>query len=183
MMVRESTLRSARILQGLVKSSQDISGVALTPTELTTRLHLLALNAAIEATRAGEQGRGFALIAQELRSLAASSKEPAQKIEEYIRSAQHETSVVSLNLEESTQNIIIQTELVTQADVALEAINTITEQLPGLVQGICVVAENQSQGSQMAVNALNEIFHTKADITGHIQEIQQSMVHLIELTI
>src|SRR5262249_35043876 len=147
-----------------------------------TRLHVLALNAAIEATRAGEQGRGFALIAQELRTLATSSKESAQKIEGYIRSTQYETSVVSQSIEESTQNVIIQTELAAQAEVALDAINTIIEQLPGLVQGICVVAENQSQGSQMAVNALNEVFHTKADITGHIQEIQQSMVHLIELT-
>lgn len=182
MMVQESALRSTRTMQGLVKSGQEIHDIALTPTELTTRLHLLALNAAIEATRAGEQGRGFALIAQELRTLATSSKEPVQKIAEYIGSAQHEMAIVSQSLEESTQNVIIQTELVTQADVALEAINAITEQLPGLVQGICVVAENQSQGSQMAVNALNEIFHTKADITGHIQEIQQSMVHLIELT-
>jgi methyl-accepting chemotaxis protein len=182
MMVRESTLRTARTIQGLVKSSQEINDAALTPTELTTRLHLLALNAAIEATRAGEQGRGFALIAQELRSLAASSKEPAQKIEGYIRSTQHEAAVASQSIEESTQHAIVQAELASQADVALDAITTITEQLPGLVQGICVVAENQSQGSHMAVNALNEVFHTKADITGHIQDIQQSMVHLIELT-
>jgi methyl-accepting chemotaxis protein len=181
-MVRESTLRSARTMQGLIKSSQEINDVALTPTELTTRLHLLALNAAIEATRAGEQGRGFALIAQELRSLALSSKESAQKIEGYIRATQYETAVASQSLEESTQHAIVQAELATQAEVALDAINTITVQLPGLVQDICVVAENQSQGSHMAVNALNEVFHAKADITDHIQNIQQSMVHLIELT-
>jgi methyl-accepting chemotaxis protein PixJ len=143
---------------------------------------LLALNAAIEATRVGEQGRGFALIAQELRSLAMSSKEAAGKIEEFIRSTQRETSVVSQSIEESTQNVIMQTESIIQAGVALEAINSITEQLPGLVQNICVVAENQSQGSQMAANALDEIFCTKADISGYIQEMQQSMTHLAELT-
>jgi methyl-accepting chemotaxis protein len=182
MMVRESTLRTTRTMQDLIKGSQEINDVVLTPTELTTRLHLLALNAAIEATRAGKEGRGFALIAQELRTLATSSKEAAQKIEGYIRSTQQETAIASQSIEESTQLAIVQAELATQADVALDAINTITEQLPGLVEGICVVAENQSQGSHMAVNALNQVFHTKADITGHIQDIQQSMVHLIELT-
>jgi methyl-accepting chemotaxis protein len=169
-------------MKGLIESGQEINNVVLGPTELTTRLHLLALNAAIEATRANERGRGFALIAQELRSLATSSTESAHKLDGYIRSMQHETSVVSRSIEESTQNVITQTELVTQAGVALEAINTITEQLPSLVQGICVAAENQSQGSQMAVNALNDIFRTKTDITGHMQEMQRSMAHLVELT-
>jgi methyl-accepting chemotaxis protein len=182
MVVRESTLHSARTMKGLIESGQEINSVVLGPTELTTRLHLLALNAAIEATRTGERGRGFALIAQELRSLAISSTESAHKLDGYIRSTQHETSVVSRSIEETTQNVITQTELVTQAGVALEAINTITEQLPDLVEGICVAAENQSQGSQMAVNALNEIFRTKTDISGHMQEMQSSMTHLVELT-
>jgi hypothetical protein len=90
-------------------------------------------------------------------------------------------SILSQSIEENAQNVIMQTELAIQAGVTLEAINTITEQLPGLVKGICIVAENQSQGSQMAVNALNEIFCTKTDITGQIQEMQQSLVHLAEL--
>ncbi len=180
--VRDSTLRSAGTMKGLIESGQEIKGLALAPTELTTHLHFLALNAAIEAARVGEQGRGFALIAQELRSLAASSKESARKIEGFIRSTQHETSIVSQSIEESTQHVIMQTELVTRAGVALDAVNSITEQLPDLVQNICVVAENQSQGSQMAANALAEIFRTKANITGHIQAIQQSMTHLVDLT-
>jgi methyl-accepting chemotaxis protein len=180
--VRESTLRSARTMKGLIESGQEINTVVLAPTELPTRLHLLALNAAIEATRAGERGRGFALIAQELRSLATSSKESARKMESYIRSTQHETSVASLSLEESTQHVIAQTELVVQTGVALEAINAIIEQLPSLVQSICTAAENQSQGSDSAVNTLNDIARTKTDITGHIQEMQQSMTHLVELT-
>jgi methyl-accepting chemotaxis protein len=180
--VREATLRSAHAMKGLIESGQEINGLVLAPTELTARLHLLALNAAIEAIRAGERGRGFALIAQELRSLATSSKEAAYKIEQFIRSTQHEMSAVSQNIEECTERVIMQTELVTQAGVALEGINAMTEQLPGLVQNICIVAENQSQGSQVAMNAFNQMSRTKADITDHVQEMQESMAHLVELT-
>lgn len=181
-MVREATMQSARTMKSLGESGQEINETVLDINNLTTRMHLLSLNAAIEAARAGEQGQGFALIAKEIRTLAMLCSEAARKIDTYIRTIQHETTAVSQSVEQGTQQVVMQTELVTQTGVALEAISIVTEQLTTLIQGICETAENQSQGSQLVVSAVSEILHMTGDITRHMREMQHSMGHLVELT-
>src|SRR5260370_39852073 len=141
--------------------------------DLGTRMDLLALNAAIEATRAGEHEQGFIVIAQEIRALAMQCSDATRNVGAYIRTIQHETGTLSQSVEQSTQHVILQTELVTQTGVALETISIVTEQLTNLIQNICTAAENQSQSSQMAVNAINEIFPAKNDNANCLPEIHQ----------
>lgn len=180
--VRESTLLSARIMKRLGESSQEINETALAITDLTTRMNLLALNAAIEAARAGEHGQGFAVIAQEIRTLAVHGAEAAHKVATHIRTIQHETTAVSQSIEQNTQQVILQTELVTQTGVALEAISVVTEQMANLVQGIHGAAASQAQGSQLVVSAVDEISLMTREITAHMRQMQQSLAHLVELT-
>jgi len=180
--VREATLQSSRTMKTLSESGQEINETVLAISDLSIRMHHLALNAAIEAVRAGEQGQGFAVVAQELRTLAAHGNEASRKIGAYTRAMQHETTAVSQSVEQNTQQVIVQTELVTQTGVALEAISEITEQLANLIQGIFSSAENQAQGSHLVVDAVKEILHMTGDITLHMREMQQTMAHLVELT-
>ncbi len=180
--VREAAMLSSSIMKRLGESGQEINETLLVMNDLTTRMHLLALNAAIEAIRAGEQGAGFTVIAQEMRSLATRSAEAAQKVSTHIRNIQYETTAVSHSVEQSTQQVVMQTELVMQTGVTLEAINVVTEQMANLIAGISNAADSQAQESQLVVEAIVQMKRMTGEITENMCQMQQSLDHLVELT-
>ncbi len=180
--LRETTMQSARIMKRLGESGQEINDTVVEITDLTTRMNLLALNAAIEAVRAGEQGQGFVVIAQEIRALAVHSTQAARKVAAHLRAIQNEAATVSQSVEQNIQQVVMQSELVTQTGIALEAISVVTEQMADLVGSICAAAEGQSQSSQLVVYAVDEISRMAGEITQQSGHIQQSLAHLVELT-
>ncbi|GFN31549.1 globin-coupled sensor protein [Paenibacillus xylaniclasticus] len=62
-------------VQELQRQVRDIGQLGTTMKEVSEQTHLIGLNASIEAARAGDEGRGFAVVANEIRKLAANSKQ------------------------------------------------------------------------------------------------------------
>ena len=75
--LRLDTLAAARTVLDALEALNVLAREVQTISRAT---HLLALNASVEATRAGERGGGFAVVAQEVRQLAAQSRQAGMRI-------------------------------------------------------------------------------------------------------
>ena len=111
----------------VAKILEDIEGIAF-------QTNLLALNASVEASRAGEAGQGFGVVAEEVRNLAAASKESAQKtsklLDEALRRTRHGQTAAE-NLSRSFDRI---EQVVVEAERMVKDINAVTgEQVEAVV--------------------------------------------------
>lgn len=76
----DKSKRLEETCEELSRYGTQITDMVTTIVGVADQTNLLALNAAIEAARAGEHGRGFSVVADEVKSLAETTKKSASEI-------------------------------------------------------------------------------------------------------
>lgn len=98
---RQVIEKQANLEEGVVSANKlikEMNELSQSLNAIEGKQNLLSINARIEAARAGEAGKGFSIVAQEVGSLADSSKQINGKIKEVLSKLNHEVeSMVNLN--------------------------------------------------------------------------------------
>jgi methyl-accepting chemotaxis protein PixJ len=144
---------TAKKVQRLGESSQQISKVAALINRIAIQTNLLAINAGVEAARAGEEGQGFAVVAKEVGALAARSASATKEIERIIDSIRLEISEVVEFMELSSAQAAEGSLLVEESKKSLGEILEVSRQIDQLSQVISTATVSQAETSE-SVNML-----------------------------
>ena len=155
--IREHIQETSKRIKRLGESSQEIGDIVELINDIAEQTNILALNASIQAAMAGEAGRGFAVVADEVQRLAERSANATRQIEALVKTIQADTNEAVISMEKSTTGVVDGAQLAEDAGSALEEIESVSNQLAGLIQNI-----SDSAGSQATAAA--EISQTMAGI-------------------
>ncbi|MEW4448013.1 methyl-accepting chemotaxis protein [Qipengyuania sp. JC766] len=134
----------AAAMEQVKRCSSDIEQIAETT-------NILSLNATIEAMRAGEAGRAFAVVASEVKSLAAETRQATNEISRVVDTLGGEASGVIERIQQGAQ----------ASDSAKASIASIEQ----TIQGVSDLVEEVDQQN-------DQITRATGTMTGHVTSVQ-----------
>lgn len=158
--MREQIQETAKRIKRLGESSQQVSEIVELINDIAEQTNILSLNAAIQAAMAGEAGRGFAVVADEVQRLAERSAEATKQIADLVKTIQADTNEAVASMEQATQGVVQTTRLADTAGQALGEIESVSEQLSGLIVSIARDAQRQSETATGVSGSMAKIQET-----------------------
>ncbi len=179
--IREQIQETSKRIKRLGESSQEIGDIVGLITEIADQTNILALNAAIQASTAGEAGRGFAVVADEVQRLAERAGNATKQIEALVKTIQADTNEAVSSMEASTTNVVSGAKMSEDAGEALVEIETVSDELAKLIQGISTSASRQASVAMDVSNTMNVIQEITLQTSEGTEETSASIGNLSEL--
>ena len=179
--IREHIQETSKRIKRLGESSQEIGDIVELINDIAEQTNILALNASIQAAMAGEAGRGFAVVADEVQRLAERSANATKQIEALVKAIQADTNEAVISMEKSTSGVVNGTRLAEDAGSALEEIESVSEQLAGLIQTISGAARQQAAAAAEISKTMTGIQDVTTQTAAGTERTSQAIGNLARL--
>jgi len=187
-------LESAEGIDALSAAADEIQAFLVLVQKISRQSKLLALNAALEAARAGEHGHGFAVVATEVRRLASSSAEAAQRttslVQEMLESVTHSREATARTVA-TVEQVLESTRAGRQSLARVEEDTAEGEDLSGRIDAAVresselITAMNQrlgslSQGTAAFSRAMHHVAVSSEEQSKNIGQIAEAATALTD---
>lgn len=179
--IRDQIQETSKRIKRLGESSQEIGSIVELINDIAEQTNILALNAAIQAASAGEAGRGFAVVADEVQRLAERSANATKRIETLVQTIQSDTSEAVSSMEQTTTEVVHGARLAEDAGTALGDIESVSNNLAGLIQNISTAASEQSTAATNITTTMNSIQEITSQTSLGASQTAESIGNLAEL--
>ncbi|MEZ5542213.1 MAG: methyl-accepting chemotaxis protein [Pseudomonadota bacterium] len=179
--IREHIQETSKRIKRLGESSQEIGDIVELINDIAEQTNILALNASIQAAMAGEAGRGFAVVADEVQRLAERSANATKQIEALVKTIQADTNEAVISMEKSTSGVVNGAQIAEDAGGALEEIESVSDQLAGLIKEMSVEARQQANAAVQLSTTMNGIQELTTQATAGAEQTSRSIGNLARL--
>ncbi|PHR96850.1 MAG: chemotaxis protein [Oceanobacter sp.] len=179
--IREQIQETSKRIKRLGESSQEIGDIISLITDIADQTNILSLNAAIQASMAGDAGRGFAVVADEVQRLAERSAAATKQIEALVKTIQNDTNEAVISMEQTTTEVVRGARLAQDAGVALEEIESVSNNLAELIQNISNAARQQASSAGHISNTMNVIQEITSQTSAGTTATAKSIGNLAEM--
>jgi len=179
--IREHIQETSKRIKRLGESSQEIGDIVELINDIAEQTNILALNASIQAAMAGEAGRGFAVVADEVQHLAERSANATKQIEALVKTIQADTNEAVISMEKSTAGVVNGAQIAEDTGSALEEIESVSDQLAGLIQNISTSAREQANVATELATSMNSIQEMTTQASEGTEQTSRSIGNLSRL--
>jgi methyl-accepting chemotaxis protein len=179
--IREQAEAVAENVVTLSDKTQAVNEIVTTVNEISEQSHLLAVNAAIQAAVAGEHGRGFAVVANEMKNLAAQSKQATVQVRSILGDIQKGINTSVMLTEEAVKRVESGRQ---QAGVAERTIQELTENIEESIRAFQQIVAGSSQqqiGFEQVTQAFRNIGVASQQTANSTKQLEKAAANLSTL--
>ncbi|MDX1456843.1 MAG: methyl-accepting chemotaxis protein [Marinobacter sp.] len=179
--IREQMQAVADSIVRLSEQSQSVGDIVASVSDLAEQSNLLGVNASIEAVKAGEHGKGFSVVAQEVKSLAAQSRQATAQVRTILMDIQKAMSNAVMVVEQSDKSVEGGYQQVKASGETIRALAQSIDESSGAALQIASSSQQQLVGMDQIALAMENIKQASQDNVEGTRQSEQAARNLHQL--